>query len=294
MRFMPSFIKLREQAEQAVTTLPNILIHAEKLADSILHGEHTRRKAGTGEKFWQYREYVEGDRPQDIDWRQSAKTDQVFIKQKEWQITRKTFFWCNISGSMAFQSKTASFLKQDYARILTLSLAILLRKNKEQIGIYGQPQSGRSEKMIETIGHALFEKQRYDLPADNISALPKDAYFIGIGDFLNPYEDIEKSLDRVAQRTENALIIQILDPAELSLPFEGRVEFSDHDHNNKNLVNSVQTIRTQYQDRIQKHCKSIEKLCTSKGWSYYQCITDQSPELALHNIYTILEQNGGR
>ncbi len=292
MRFMPSFIRLREHAEQATSALPDLIIHAEKLADSILHGEHARRKAGAGEKFWQYREYTPGDRPQDIDWRQSAKTDTVFIKQKEWQITRKSYFWCNTSASMDFKSKNITFSKRDYARILTLSLAILLQKNKEQLGLYGQIQTGRSEKMIETIGYALFEQNNQELPKSNSNALPKDAHFIGISDFLSPFEEIETTVNQIAQSTENATLIQILDPAEYDLPYEGRIEFSDNKKQNRNLINHVPTIRADYKKRIEEHCKQVEQLCSQKGWVFIQCITNQSPVESLQNIYMRMDARG--
>lgn len=292
MRFMPSFLKLREQSEQAISSLPNIMIHAEKLAASVVQGEHVRRKAGTGEKFWQYREYVQGDRPQDIDWRQSAKTDQVFIKQKEWQITRKTFLWCNTSASMDFKSDDAEYSKIDYARIITISLALLLQKNKEQIGVLGQTQTGRSDKIIEAIGLSLFEDQNNTLQNKDINALENDAYLMAVGDFLDPLEDMKQVFDTIAQKTENALIVHVLDPAETEMPYEGRIEFSDSMNNNKNLINHVATIRNEYKKRIELHCTKLEKLCRSKGWTYVLCTTAQSPLDTLQNIYSILENNG--
>ncbi len=292
MRFMPSFIKFREKAEHATMSLPGLITHAEKLADTILHGEHSRRKSGAGEKFWQYREYVPGDRPQDIDWRQSAKTDHIFVKQKEWQITRKTYFWCNKSSSMDFKSSTAHFSKQNYAQIMTLALAILLQKNKEQIGIYGQARSGRSEKMIETIGHDLFEMNKDALPNSKIATLPKDAYFIGIGDFLSPIEDINKSFAHLSERTENGFILQILDPAELDLPYTGRVQFYDSSQANKHLINHVPTIRAKYQERIKHQCDMVKIQSINNGWTHYLCTTDTPPNTALNEIYMLLENRG--
>ena len=81
------FSRLITRAERDAAHLPDMQLRAEKAAQSIFNADHNQHKTGTGEKFWQYREYIFGDRPQDIDWRQSAKGDRIYIRQKEWQTT---------------------------------------------------------------------------------------------------------------------------------------------------------------------------------------------------------------
>ena len=289
MRFLPDLLTLRSHAEETAATLPGLMIQAEKLADTILHGDHPKRKAGMGEKFWQYREYVTGDRPQDIDWRQSAKSDQVFVKQKEWQITRQTFFWCARGQSMAYRASNERPRKADYAAILVIGLAILLQKSKEHIGLLSEMRTGRSDAMIEKIGRTVLEQTEDPLPNSAEVSLPKNAYFIGAGDFLSPIEEIAASFHHLFGRTENALILQILDPAELSLTYDGRVKFQTMDHSESHVIQNVSSVRDAYEAKIQAHCRAIQHICEQQGWTYKLCVTDQPLHSVLHELYAQLD-----
>ena len=64
---------MRHSAEKAAAAFPGLLIAAERIADTVIHGMHGRRRAGPGEDFWQFRPYSPGDAAHRIDWRRSAK-----------------------------------------------------------------------------------------------------------------------------------------------------------------------------------------------------------------------------
>ena len=70
---LTDLLTFRHEADKASAHLPSLMMQAEKVANGILHGDHALRKSGMGEKFWQFREYLPGDRPQDIDWRQRVR-----------------------------------------------------------------------------------------------------------------------------------------------------------------------------------------------------------------------------
>ncbi len=282
--------KLREQAEQSVMSLPALMIKSEKLADNIIYGEHARRKAGSGEKFWQFREYDPSDRPQDIDWRQSAKGDQVFIKQKEWQITRKVFLWCAGGESMNFTSETATHSKLESAQILCLSLTLLLRKAKEQIGILGESRTGRSEETIGKIAQHLHNRIDINetLPDAEAQTLPRDAFFVAVGDFLSPIEDIEESFRSLSKQTNNALVIQTLDPTEIDLSFNGRIRFKGTDQSQE-IINHVSSVRSVYQQRIVAHVEAVKDLCESYQWHYVLHRSDTPLENTLKDIWALLD-----
>ncbi|MGN7438155.1 MAG: DUF58 domain-containing protein [Alcanivorax sp.] len=281
--------KLRDRAEQSVLSLPALMIKSETLADNIIHGEHARKKSGTGEKFWQYREYDASDRPQDIDWRQSAKGDQVFIKQKEWQITRKVFLWCAGGPSMSFASNETAYSKQECAQILSLSLALLLKKAKEQIGIYGEERTGRSEETMAKITEFLFQRSAIDetLPDTESLSMPRHAFFIGAGDFLRPIEEIERSFIALSKQTQSALIIQVLDPTEIDLSYNGRIRFKAP-NGDKEIINHVASVRQAYQERIIEHIETVRNLAESYQWHYVFHRTDNDIEVTLRQIWQIL------
>ena len=281
---------LRSQSQEAAESLPALRAAAENAVASVLHGEHAQSKPGTGEKFWQYREYVQGDRPQDIDWRQTAKNQAVFIKQKEWQTTQSVIFWCCQNTSMRFQSPKTKINKLGHARILTLAIAILMTKAGELVGSFGSRKVGRSQNAIEDLELKLTEDIRsYEtLPDPQLYTLPQHASFIQIGDFLEPLDMIEDNFKQFSGQTSGGLIVQVLDPAELDLPYEGRILFQGMNRNDKQQIDNVASIRKAYRERIEAHNRSLQQLCKEHGWHFFQHRTDAHIEETLANIWSLL------
>lgn len=293
MSFFKTIAGLRHTAEDEISSLPALVMHAEKLADNVLQGEHHQRKVGAGERFWQYREYhPQSDQPQDIDWRQSAKTDEIYVKQKEWQTTRKTFIWCAGGKSMAFTSDKSRLNKQAQAQVLSLSIALLLKRAKEQIGLYGRGQTGKSEDHLQKIAQNLFDCQNTDeyLPSTHDYDLPKHAHFIGVGDFLSPIEETKRIFDDLGARTSNAIIVQVLDPAEIFLSYSGRVRFQGLGNDPDEVINHVSSIKAAYQSRIEQHIQDMHTLCQQQNWIYILHRTDQDIADTLLNLWRITNE----
>ncbi len=267
---MSDILQLRREAENNISDLPALMIKAEKVSNNIVHGTHAQKKSGAGEKFWQFREYQDTDRPQDIDWRQSAKGDHVLIKQREWQTTQKTYLWCASGSSMDFTSDLDNYTKQDCAHIIAVSLAMLMRKSGEQIGIFGDLKTGNSEEKVQNIGQMLLQQSNInsDLPDTMNFALPNHASFIGIGDFLSPIEEISQSISNISANAQNGLLIQTLDFSEIELNYKGRIRFEGNGDNQYELISNVSSIRKEYKKRINDHIDQIKALCHDKNWSY--------------------------
>src|SRR6185437_1365516 len=94
----------REEAEHLASALPPLLVEAERLTSGIWIGVHGRRKAGMGETFWQFRRYRHEDPSTSIDWRQSAKSRHLFVREREWEAAETVWFWRDGSAGMRFSS----------------------------------------------------------------------------------------------------------------------------------------------------------------------------------------------
>src|SRR5690606_39275398 len=117
---------LRQRAERLAGTLPPLLIEAERVAATVAQGVHGRRRVGTGETFWQFRQYHAGDAASSIDWRQSAKSQRAFVRETEWEAAQSVWLWRDLSPSMAFRSPPAADSKAARATLLLLATAALL------------------------------------------------------------------------------------------------------------------------------------------------------------------------
>jgi hypothetical protein len=98
---------LRDRAETLAGPLPALLAEAEQLAATVMLGEHGRRRAGTGDEFWQYRPAHASDPARLIDWRRSGRSDAHFVREREWQAAQSVSFWVDNARAMAFSGDPA-------------------------------------------------------------------------------------------------------------------------------------------------------------------------------------------
>ncbi len=263
--------KLRTSSEDTIAGLDDLRIRAERLVDALQNGAHTRRKSGVGDNFWQFRDYEStSDRPQDIDWRQSAKTSHVYVRQKELQSAQDNYIWVDKNAGMGFCSDSAQCSKLERAQILAMALALLLTRGGENIGLIGTDIRGHSERALEDFGLHLLE----DASVTRFDVRKKANLFL-IGDFINPAAEIEAQIAQLSERASRCFLLQILDPAELNLPYRGRVIFEgDGGSEMETEIQNVRSVRTVYQDRIAAHLREVQRACKKYGWHYVRHKTD--------------------
>src|SRR3954465_1655313 len=92
------------QARALADSMPRLVLEARRIAATVIHGLHGRRRAGSGENFWQYRRFVFGEPARRVDWRRSARDDHLYVREQEWEAAHTVWIWPDRSPSMAFQS----------------------------------------------------------------------------------------------------------------------------------------------------------------------------------------------
>lgn len=285
---------MRQRAEQLAATLPPLLVAAERVASTVAQGVHGRRRVGQGDSFWQFRHYAFGDSARGIDWRQSAKSDHVYVRETEWEAAQSVWLWRDASASMRYRSDRSLPEKAERAELVLLALASLLADSGEQVALLGglrAPARGRAvlDRLIDELGRTAHDES---LPPD--IALPRFGATVWIGDFLSPLPEIEAALARYTGRGIRGYMLQILDPAEASLPFKGRVRFDGMEGEASTLITRVDAVRDDYRGRFQAHQDGLKALAQLAGWHYSAHVTDQGPEKALMDLYIGLSQAGDR
>ena len=107
-------------AHQLADRLPDLLIEAKRIAATVSHGIHGRRRAGSGETFWQFRQLQANDDAQLIDWRRSASSDHLYVREREWEAAHTMWLWPDLSPSMAFRSHIAPISKKALSKLRRL------------------------------------------------------------------------------------------------------------------------------------------------------------------------------
>ena len=283
---------LRARAEALGQTLPPLLAAAEHLAATVTLGEHGRRRPGMGDDFWQYRPARAGDALRLIDWRRSARSDQAFVQEREWQAAQSVVLWVDPAQSMDFAGSTRA-PKSDRARLLALALAVLLLRAGEQVGLAGHPQPPRAGKgqMLR-----LVEALAADLTApaqDYAAALPLDFARQGravfISDFLGDLSGLERSLSQAAASGVKGLLLQVLDPDEEAFPFDGRTVFVSMGGSLAHETKSAGDLRGRYLARLAERKARLAELAQAAGWVYASHHTGQPATPALLWAYRALQ-----
>jgi len=289
---------IHHKAEELAALLPPLMVAAERVAATVSQGVHGRRSVGQGETFWQFRRYGFGDSTQLIDWRQSAKSQPVYVRETEWEAAQSVWLWRDGSQSMAYRSTDGLVNKIERADLLLLALASLLIRGGEHVALLGTgmtPSSGRG--MLHRLWSMIEAQDRKaktppgSLPA--FESLPRYGRVVLIGDFLSPLDEIHHSIAAFANQGIRGHLVQVLDPAEETLPFSGRVRFDGMEDEGDILIGRVEAIREQYLDRLANHNQGIEALAKSFGWSHAVHHTDHSPEASLLALYLVLSQTTG-
>src|SRR5689334_21902661 len=125
---MPPRASIQHRAEELAAALPPLLVAAERVATTVAQGVHGRRRVGQGETFWQFRQYEPGDSAQRIDWRESAKSERLYIRQTEWEAAQSVWLWRYGSPSMDYSSAPTLPRKRARADLLLVALAALLMR----------------------------------------------------------------------------------------------------------------------------------------------------------------------
>ena len=286
----PLGASLGRDAAALAARLPPLLVAAERVAATVAQGVHGRRRVGQGDSFWQFRPYVAGDAVAAIDWRQTAKGDRAYVRDTEWEAAQTVLLWRHSGPTMRWRSRLATVEKGERAELLLLALASLLLRAGERVALLGhRPLSGRFA--LERLAMTLDREAADALPGP-VAAMamppPRHAAGVLIGDFLDPLEEIEAAVARLATRHVRGHILQVLDPAEVLLPYTGRVRFLGLGLPADTLVPRVEGVREAYAARLAAQQDGLATLARMAGWSFSVHRTDHAPELALLAVHQAL------
>ncbi len=281
------------EAHSLAARMPSLLIKAQRVAHTVTYGTHGRRRAGPGETFWQFRHFDENDSRTAIDWRRSAASDHLFVREREWEAAHTIWLWVDLSPSMQFRSSLSETYKDSRAVVLALALCELLVRGGERVGLMGHaPITGRhaTRRIAEIMVSEAASARSLPPPA----ALNRFSECVLFSDFLEPVPETAAVIEAIAGQDVRGHLVQIFDPAEETLPYEGRTEFAASESSDRVIAGRAETLRDAYAERLRSHRASLANLTDRLGWSFFLHHTDRPAGealLAIHNRLAGLEQN---
>jgi len=270
-----------ESDPEVLSRIDSLNIRATKLVEGMLSGHHRSRHKGSSVEFAEYKDYTPGDEIKHIDWKVAGKTDKYHVKQFEQSTNLKATILLDASGSMGYKSPNPMGMnKMDYARTLVAALSYLFLKQYDAVGMslfndqimnHIPPRSKPSHFQHILHGLAALKPNgvtRLEGVIENlVERLPSRGVLIIVSDFLTKEAGVEKKLKLLLSRGLEVILFHILDPDEVSLPFEGSIVFESLEDDPPISLNLVD-IRETYEREIQNQIQHYRSYCAGLGIDY--------------------------
>ncbi|RAI04302.1 DUF58 domain-containing protein [Acuticoccus sediminis] len=268
-------------AKVAAANLPDLLVEAKRIAGTVSAGWHGRRRAGSGETFWQFRPFDFGEPARRIDWRRSARDDILLVREREWEAAHTVLLWVDRTASMRARSRLAVASKEERGVVLLLALADLLARGGERIGLIDGPPPTSRRNAADRIAEAMSELGDGSTSPPRTANLRRHCDVVLISDFLDPLEVWEDTFGALAASAARTHLVQVLDPVEERFPFGGRNRFVDPESGVAFLVGKAEAWRTGYVDALAAQKEALAVAARRLGTSLIVHHTDRPAAPAL-------------
>jgi uncharacterized protein (DUF58 family) len=282
----------RHETDAAISLakrMPRLVLEARRVAATLAHGIHGRRRAGTGESFWQFRPFVTGEAAARVDWRRSGRDDRLYVREREWETAHTVWLWMDRSASMGFVSDLAQAPKIERALVLGLALSDTFVNAGERVGLLGLMPPRASRQIAEKIGETLVADRwslEDDLPPGAPVATLDEAVLIS--DFLSPVNNIAAVVEGISARGARGHLVMIVDPVEETFPFQGQAVLHDLEAGLHLRVGDAGAWGLAYRERIARHRGAIEDIVRRRGWTLTIHRTDRPASEAALRLVTLV------
>lgn len=272
----------------ALTDVDNYQLLARVVVEGFMAGQHRSLFHGTGSEFVQYRDYSPGDELKYVDWKAFARRDRLYSKVFEEETNMDCTIVLDASASMAYQGERADCTKIRYGAMVAACLAYLASRQGDNIGFFAYAGELLSffpaERPAKRLKHIFTTLA--GLKANGLADHKKHLSFIAesmrrrgmlvlISDFIDAEERIPELLNAFRFNGKETIVVQILDPDEIDLPFAGARRFRDSETNAR-ITTTPASVRDDYTHSMQAARDSLLDACHSIQADCLQVTTDQS------------------
>jgi len=276
---------------EVVCKLRRIDLKARLVVEGFLTGLHRSPFKGFSVEFAEYRQYMPGDELKRIDWKVYAKTDRFYIREYQEETNLRAYLLLDTSGSMGYSS--AKISKLEYASCLAASLAYLLLKQKDSVGLvqfgtkiekYIPPRQAGAHLsvLLHTLdgikpGGETDLAQTFHLLAERIK---RRGLVIILSDLFDAKEKVLKALRHFRHRKHEVLVFHILDRNEIDFAFSSPLVLKDLESKNE-LTIDPRIIRKEYQHTLDDFFNDFRRRCRESRIDYHLITTDMPFDRAL-------------
>jgi len=271
----------------AIAKIADLTLRSRRLAEGGISGQHRSPFHGFNVEFAAYRDYAPGDDLRRLDWRVFARSDRHYIKQYEEESNVRVTFVVDASASMNYRGARAALSKFDYAATLVVSLAMLLARQQDPVGLVlfdeeagvALPPSATESQVTVISGllGACTPARKTDLGAmlrTLTDRVRRRGLLVIVSDLFTDLDAVYDGLNRLRFLGHEVLVMQVLDRDELELPFEGPTVFHDIE-GDEELFAEPNAFRKAYQSAMREFLDGVRRECGGRGYDHVGFATDE-------------------
>lgn len=283
--------ELRYLDPAVIARLATMELRAKTIVEGFISGLHRSPFRGFSVEFAEYRQYLPGDDLSTIDWKVYARSDRYYVKKYEEDTNLDCHIMLDVSASMTYASGVVS--KLAYGSYLAAALAYLMHRQRDAVGLVAFDQqiverlpAGTRPGHLKSVLLSLSRLQPGTLsdvskPMHQLAeALARRSMSVVISDLLDEPADVVSGLKHLRFRGTDVIVFHVLDPAEVTFPFEEPARFKDVE-TGAELVAAPLAVRKEYLRRLQGMLSTYERELRGAGIDYVRLDTSMPLDTAL-------------
>ena len=276
---------------KVVMSIRSLELRAKVVVEGFRTGLNKSPRHGFSVEFSEYRQYAQGDDPRFLDWKLYARTDRSYIRLFEDETNLRCYIVADFSRSMSFGS--LDYTKHDYSRTIAASLAWLLNRQGDAVGLSlfdervrmvvpARYRPGQLRRIMVTLEQPTSGSETNPEHALEHAArrLNKRGFVVLISDLLAPVDQFEAGLKLLRGCGHDVVVFQVLDPVELDLNIDGPRLFEDLETRKKIYADPKDASET-FVRRITEHNDAVQAVCEKLGAAFIRTVTNEPLELTL-------------
>lgn len=266
--------------------LGTLKLRVRAITEGVLTGLHRSPHHGQSVEFAEHREYSPGDELRHLDWKAYARFDRYYVKRYEQETNLRAHLVVDASGSMAFRGRDDRLTKLDYASALAASLAWLLVRQQDAVGlVVANDRVLRSIPPRAAASHIgnVVEALEQAVPAGEtrlgaaldwlVENARRRAAVVIVSDLLDADPAVMKRIAQLAKRKHEVTLFHVLDPAELEFPYDDPTLFTSME-DGRAVEATGRDVRRGYLAEVGRWLEEVRRAAAEADVDYALCRTD--------------------
>jgi len=261
---------------------------ARTVVEGFMSGLHRSPFTGFSTEFTEYRQYNPGDDLRYLDWRLLARTDRYFIKKYRADTNTQCHLLIDTSASMNY-AHASSVTKLQYAQFLAASLAYLLNRQQDAVGLVAfadkvhthVPARNRTGhmrtifgnlSMLEAAGQTNLSESLHQLA----EILTQRGIVVVMSDFYDQPDRLGEAFQHLRFKGHDTIAFQVLDQNELDFDFDDAVLLLEDAETQEQMPVLPDVVMDGYRERMRRHVEEM-RLCAAANNVDYELLTTKQP-----------------